>query len=107
MAWSQNVVVWLLRLCAQLSRAFNRYTVMRRIFKKRRLNSIISRLQKLWRHRMLAIKIRAATLILPLLQRHLWYMRRQRMRSLRHDAARAMQVRRQALVFRCEYACGR
>ena len=95
MVWSQNVVVWLLRLCAQLSRAFNRYTVMRRIFKKRRLNSIISRLQKLWRHRMLAIKIRAATLILPL---------RQRMRSLRHDAARAMQVRRQALVFRGEYA---
>ena len=49
-------------------------------------------IQKAWRDKKLWIKVKAATFILPLLRRHLWYKRRQRLRSLRHDAAKAMQV---------------
>jgi hypothetical protein len=82
----------LLSPCPQFTRVFNRHTIMRRIFNRRFRNHNASLIQRLWRKRMFAIKVRAATMILPLLQKHLWAMRRARMRALRHDAARALQV---------------
>jgi hypothetical protein len=77
---------------SQLTRAMIRFTVGRRIVVRRRLNHASTLIQRCWRERMFRIKVKAATMILPLLRRHLWYNRRQRLRSLRHDAARAMQV---------------
>lgn len=77
--------------CMQLNRAFRKYTVTRRIMRKRLERDAATLIQKAWRGKKLWIKVKAATFILPLLRRHLWYKRRQRLRSLRHDAARAMQ----------------